>query len=161
MKGAIVGLILRLSIAAESFTSYVQFSEEDPARAADPGNASPRRPARFPTALSRLFITTLKNKPYKARSGLDYGADVFRVRCFPNRVHNSGTRTTTLAHRTNSNMETSLLTVRELAEYLRVHQATIYRLVKEQKLPAFRVGSDWRFNREVIERWMIQEQKPS
>jgi hypothetical protein len=27
------------------------------------------------------------------------------------------------------------------------------------ELPAFRVGSDWRFNREVIERWTIQEQK--
>jgi excisionase family DNA binding protein len=67
----------------------------------------------------------------------------------------------TMANRTHFNMGTGVLTVREVAEYLRVHQATIYRLVKEQKLPAFRVGSDWRFNREVIERWMIQEQKPS
>ena len=66
-----------------------------------------------------------------------------------------------MAKRIDSKMETGVLTVREVAEYLRVHQATIYRLVKEQKLPAFRVGSDWRFNREVIERWMIQEQKPS
>ena len=59
-----------------------------------------------------------------------------------------------------SDMASGVLTVREVAEYLRVHQTTIYRLLKEQKLPAFRVGSDWRFNREVIERWMIQEQKP-
>jgi len=58
-------------------------------------------------------------------------------------------------------METGVLTVREVAEYLRVHQATIYRLLKEQKLPAFQVGADWRFKREVIERWMIQEQIPS
>jgi excisionase family DNA binding protein len=56
-------------------------------------------------------------------------------------------------------METGVLTVREVAEYLRVHQTTIYRLLKEQKLPAFRVGSDWRFNREMIDRWMIQEQE--
>jgi excisionase family DNA binding protein len=55
----------------------------------------------------------------------------------------------------------SVLTVRELAGYLRVHQATVYRLLREQKLPAFRVGADWRFNREVIERWMIDEQKRS
>jgi excisionase family DNA binding protein len=54
-----------------------------------------------------------------------------------------------------------VLTVRELAGYLRVHQATVYRLLREQKLPAFRVGSDWRFNREEIERWMIEEQKRS
>jgi excisionase family DNA binding protein len=60
---------------------------------------------------------------------------------------------------THSNIATRVLTVREVAEYLRVHQTTIYRLLKEQKLPAFRVGSDWRFNREMIDRWMIQEQK--
>jgi excisionase family DNA binding protein len=66
-----------------------------------------------------------------------------------------------MAKRIYSKMETGVLTVREVAEYLRVHQATIYRLLKEQKLPAFRVGADWRFNREVIERWMIQEQIPS
>jgi excisionase family DNA binding protein len=66
-----------------------------------------------------------------------------------------------MAKRIYSKMETGVLTVREVAEYLRVHQATIYRLLKEQKLPAFRVGADWRFKREVIERWMIQEQIPS
>ena len=54
-----------------------------------------------------------------------------------------------------------VLTVRELAGYLRVHQSTVYRLVRERKLPAFRVGADWRFNREELERWMIDEQKRS
>jgi len=39
-----------------------------------------------------------------------------------------------------------VLTVKEVAAYLRVHQSTIYRLLKAQQLPAFRVGSDWRFN---------------
>jgi excisionase family DNA binding protein len=65
----------------------------------------------------------------------------------------------TMKNPTHSNIATGVLTVREVAEYLRVHQTTIYRLLKEQKLPAFRVGSDWRFNREMIDRWMIQEQK--
>ena len=45
--------------------------------------------------------------------------------------------------------------MRELAGYLRVHQTTVYRLIREQKLPAFRVSSNWRFNREEIERWMM------
>jgi excisionase family DNA binding protein len=54
-----------------------------------------------------------------------------------------------------------VLTVRELAGYLRVHQTTVHRLLREHKLPAFRVGADWRFNREEIERWMIREQKRS
>jgi len=54
-----------------------------------------------------------------------------------------------------------VLTVRELAGYLRVHQTTVYRLLREGKLPAFRIGSNWRFTREEIERWMIDEQKRS
>ena len=63
--------------------------------------------------------------------------------------------------RPKSDKEVRILTVRELAGYLRVHQTTVYRLLREQKLPAFRVGADWRFNREAIERWMIHEQKRS
>jgi excisionase family DNA binding protein len=55
--------------------------------------------------------------------------------------------------------EPRVLTVGEVAKYLRVHQTTIYRLLKTQKLPAFRVGSDWRFNLETIEEWMRQERQ--
>jgi excisionase family DNA binding protein len=46
-----------------------------------------------------------------------------------------------------------VLTVREVSEYLRVHPSTIYRLLRQHQLPAFRVGSDWRFNVEAIDRW--------
>jgi excisionase family DNA binding protein len=56
--------------------------------------------------------------------------------------------------------ELGLLTVRELAECLRVHENTIYRLLRKHGLPAFRVGGGWRFNRETIERWMRQQQDP-
>jgi excisionase family DNA binding protein len=62
---------------------------------------------------------------------------------------------------TKSDTEPRVLTVRELAGYLRVHQTTVYRLLREHKLSAFRVGADWRFNREAIERWMTHEQKRS
>jgi len=56
----------------------------------------------------------------------------------------------------------SILTVRELSEYLKVHPSTIYRLLKTGQLPAFRVGSDWRFNIEQIEGWLVErEQKPN
>ena len=60
-----------------------------------------------------------------------------------------------------SDKELRVLTVRELAGYLRVHQTTVYRLLKEKKLPAFRVGADWRFNREAIDQWMGGQQKQS
>jgi excisionase family DNA binding protein len=51
------------------------------------------------------------------------------------------------------NQPAKVLTVREVSEYLRVHPSTIYRLLRQRQLPAFRVGSDWRFNVEAIDRW--------
>ena len=42
------------------------------------------------------------------------------------------------------------MTIAELAAYLRCNKSTIYRLIKTEKLPAFRIGSDWRFKRELI-----------
>ena len=47
----------------------------------------------------------------------------------------------------------SVMTLEEVASYLRVHPSTIYRLLKRKQLPAFKVGSDWRFNQESIDRW--------
>jgi excisionase family DNA binding protein len=49
-----------------------------------------------------------------------------------------------------------VLTLGELASYLRVHPSTIYRLLKKKRLPAFKVGSDWRFNVESIDRWRAE-----
>ena len=47
----------------------------------------------------------------------------------------------------------SILTLENVAQYLRVHPSTIYRLLKKKQLPAFKVGRDWRFNLESIDRW--------
>jgi len=46
-----------------------------------------------------------------------------------------------------------ILTLENVADYLRVHPSTIYRLLKKGQLPAFKVGRDWRFNLESIDRW--------
>ncbi len=46
-----------------------------------------------------------------------------------------------------------MLTVQEVSAYLRVHPSTIYRMLKRNQLPAFRVGSDWRFTVEAIDQW--------
>ena len=48
----------------------------------------------------------------------------------------------------------NVMTLEEAAEFLKVHPLTIYRLVKKRSLPAFKMGSDWRFNQESIERWI-------
>lgn len=52
--------------------------------------------------------------------------------------------------------EAKVITVGELAEYLRVHRSTVYRLLKKGQLPGFRIGSDWRFNVEAIDLWQMQ-----
>jgi excisionase family DNA binding protein len=46
-----------------------------------------------------------------------------------------------------------VLTVQEVSSYLRVHPSTIYRMLKRNQIPAFRVGSDWRFTVEAIDQW--------
>jgi excisionase family DNA binding protein len=52
-----------------------------------------------------------------------------------------------------------VLTVNELAHYLKVHPSTIYRLLKNRQLPGFKIGSDWRFNLEEIDRWRLESQR--
>jgi excisionase family DNA binding protein len=48
----------------------------------------------------------------------------------------------------------TVLTLEEAAEFLKVHPSTIYRLLRKHKIPAFKIGSDWRFKRESIEKWI-------
>jgi excisionase family DNA binding protein len=45
------------------------------------------------------------------------------------------------------------LTLAEVARFLSVHPSTVYRMLKRHDLPAFKVGSDYRFTKETIERW--------
>ena len=51
---------------------------------------------------------------------------------------------------------TQVMTVREASEYLRIHPTTIYRLLKRGLIPAFRIGSDWRFRLEELDKWRLQ-----
>lgn len=54
-------------------------------------------------------------------------------------------------------MSDEILTLKELAEYLKLTEKTAYRLAAEGKLPGFKVGGSWRFRREDINAW-IQKQ---
>jgi excisionase family DNA binding protein len=51
-----------------------------------------------------------------------------------------------------------IITLREVSEYLRVHTTTVYRLLKQGKLPAFKVGSDWRFDIDAIDLWRREQE---
>jgi excisionase family DNA binding protein len=51
----------------------------------------------------------------------------------------------------------SVLTVSEVAEILRVHSTTIYRLVKRGELPGFKLGGNWRINRASLDLWLMAD----
>ncbi|WP_444924908.1 methylation-associated defense system helix-turn-helix domain-containing protein MAD1 [Microbulbifer sp. DLAB2-AF] len=55
-------------------------------------------------------------------------------------------------------MSDQILTLKEVAEYLKLAEKTAYKLAAAGKLPGFKVGGSWRFKREDIEYW-IEEQK--
>lgn len=48
----------------------------------------------------------------------------------------------------------TIMTVQELARYLRVHAMTVYRMIQRGDLPAARVGRGWRFRKDQVDRWL-------
>ena len=55
-------------------------------------------------------------------------------------------------------MSEQIMTVKDVASYLKLNERTVYRMATSAKIPAFKVGASWRFKREDIEKW-IEEQK--
>lgn len=53
-------------------------------------------------------------------------------------------------------MAEQLLTLEQVAEYLNVDRFTVYRLLNDKELPAFKVGNQWRFKRKLIENWLAK-----
>ena len=53
-------------------------------------------------------------------------------------------------------MDDKWMTVKEVAEYLQVSPDVIYRLAQAGKIPASKVGAQWRFKREKVDAWMEQ-----
>lgn len=47
-----------------------------------------------------------------------------------------------------------VLTLAEVAAYLKVTERTIYRLAGAKKIPAFKVGGVWRFQKQELESWI-------
>ncbi len=48
----------------------------------------------------------------------------------------------------------SVLTIDELASYLKVAKSTLYKLAQEGRVPAQKVGRHWRFRKETIDQWL-------
>jgi len=54
---------------------------------------------------------------------------------------------------------TKIVTVTEVADYLSISRMTAYNMVRNGKLPAFCIGSDWRIHIEAIDRWRLEQQR--
>ena len=50
-----------------------------------------------------------------------------------------------------------IMTVKELADYLKIAEKTAYRFASEGKVPGFKVGSAWRFKKEEIDAWIKRQ----
>ena len=53
-----------------------------------------------------------------------------------------------------------VLTIEELAIYLKISKSTLYKLVREGKIPAQKVGRHWRFRKMAIDRWLDEARLP-
>lgn len=51
-------------------------------------------------------------------------------------------------------MQEMLLTTQQVANYLKIDKFTVYRLVAQKRLPAFKVGNQWRFKKALLEAWL-------
>jgi excisionase family DNA binding protein len=51
-------------------------------------------------------------------------------------------------------MPEEIMTLKEVAEYLKLAEKTAYRLAAEGKIPGFKVGGSWRFRKIAIEDWI-------
>jgi nitrogen PTS system EIIA component len=52
-----------------------------------------------------------------------------------------------------------VLKLKEVAECLRLCPMTVYRLTKSGDIPCFKVGDEWRFRLEAIEKWILEQEK--
>ena len=48
----------------------------------------------------------------------------------------------------------AVLTIDELAEYLKISKSTLYKLAQDGRIPAQKVGKHWRFRKAAIDRWL-------
>ena len=51
-----------------------------------------------------------------------------------------------------------IMTIGELAKYLRLHTSTVYRMVRLEQIPASKIGHQWRFRKDVIDNWIAAQE---
>jgi len=53
--------------------------------------------------------------------------------------------------------EHDILTVEEVAEYLRLQPQTIYKWAQEKRIPSVKLGKEWRFRKSILDRWLDEQ----
>ncbi|WP_281178324.1 helix-turn-helix domain-containing protein [Candidatus Desulfofervidus auxilii] len=51
-----------------------------------------------------------------------------------------------------------IMTLEETAKYLRIGKSTLYKMAREGKIPAVKIGNQWRFKKEDIDKWFSKGQ---
>ena len=54
-------------------------------------------------------------------------------------------------------MNEEILTVKELAKYLKMDEHTVYRLARKGVLPGVKIGGEWRFKKDLIDKWIEEK----
>jgi len=54
-------------------------------------------------------------------------------------------------------MKDDILTIKDVAEMLKLTEKTAYRLVSDREIPGFKVGGSWRFSRKELEKWIAEQ----
>jgi len=55
-------------------------------------------------------------------------------------------------------MKKSLMDFRDTKFYLRISRATLYKLLRSRKIPASKVGGQWRFRKERLDKWLEEQE---
>ncbi|HPT39305.1 MAG TPA: helix-turn-helix domain-containing protein [Candidatus Omnitrophota bacterium] len=50
-----------------------------------------------------------------------------------------------------------IMTAKEVAQYLSIHPLTVHKYARAGKIPAFKIGTDWRFHKKYLEKWIHQK----
>jgi len=52
-----------------------------------------------------------------------------------------------------------IMTMKELADYLKIAEKTAYRFASEKKVPGFKVGNAWKFRKSEVDNWIKKQEK--
>jgi len=58
-------------------------------------------------------------------------------------------------------LEVVVMTVHEVAKYLRLSEAKVYQMTKKGHVPAIRLGKTWRFRKDLLDEWIRRETEKS